>query len=468
MLFSSLTFLIFFLPITIILYYLVDNIKWKNTVFLLSSLVFYLWGEPKFALVLIATIAWTYLSAILLYKIKEDFCRKIALMLSVGGLILILAYFKYFNWIIENVNCVFGSNFNALNIILPLGISFYVFQSISYVADVYYRQVNPQKNLLNLSLYIVMFPSLVAGPIVKYHDIESQISERVVSFDDFEQGFSRFLMGLAKKVLVANPMGEIADSVFNAPIGAFGTSVAWIGAIAYSLQIYFDFSGYSDMAIGLCRMFGFKIPENFNYPYLSRSITEFWRRWHISLSTWFKLYLYIPLGGNRVGKIINYRNLLIVFLATGIWHGASWNFIFWGIYNGLFVVVEKIFSITKIVESKIIYSVLGHFYLLLVVVFGWVFFRSSDISYAVEYIKVMLYKDCNGYILPNHLLNNYNQIIMVIGFLLSVFRYESYSWVLARWTMLFSLHRVLLVILFVLCLSELAASTYNPFIYFRF
>ena len=335
MLFSSMTFVFMFLPVVCALYLLCKK-ELHNPILLMASILFYAWGEPKFLAIMLLTILLNYLGAI---YVEKSVNKKLPLIITIIANLGFLVYFKYFNFILDNINALCHSNIEPLNIIMPIGISFYTFQAVSYVIDVYRGECKAQKDIYKLALYICLFPQLIAGPIVKYHDIENQIDDREVNFDKVTLGVKRFIIGLAKKMLIANTMGAVADKIFMQPADTFSPLTAWVGALSYTMQLYYDFSGYSDMAIGLGLIFGFTFMENFNYPYISKSITEFWRRWHISLSTWFKQYLYIPLGGNRKGKNRTYLNLFIVFLLTGIWHGASWNFVIWGVWNGVFIIL---------------------------------------------------------------------------------------------------------------------------------
>ena len=339
MLFSSMTFLYVFLPIVLLLY-LITKKELHNPILLAASIIFYAWGEPKYLAIMLLTILVNYFGALLIQNSTKR--KKLFLILTVIANLGFLIYFKYFNFIIANCNNLLNLNINALDIIMPIGISFYTFQAMSYVIDVYRGEVKAQNDLYKVALYICLFPQLIAGPIIKYHDIEEQIESREVEFDKVSMGVKRFIVGLSKKVLIANTLGVVADKVFIQDPTTFSHLTAWLGALSYTLQLYFDFSGYSDMAIGLGLIFGFRFMENFNYPYTSKSITEFWRRWHISLSTWFKEYVYISLGGNRKGKFRTLVNLAIVFLLTGIWHGAQWTFIVWGIWQGVFIIIEKI------------------------------------------------------------------------------------------------------------------------------
>ena len=348
MLFSSMTFVFVFLPILCAIY-LLSKKEYHNAILLIASIIFYAWGEPRYLAIMLLSVVINWLGAILIDKYKDKKgLSKLFLALTIFLNLANLIYFKYFNFILDNFNSIFHSNIDFVRIALPIGISFYTFQALSYVIDVFRGDCKVQRNIYKLALYICLFPQLIAGPIVKYHDIEEQIDSREVNFEKVDEGVKRFIIGLSKKVLIANTLGAIADKVFimQYPF-QFSPIVAWLGAISYSFQLFFDFSGYSDMAIGLGLIFGFRFMENFNYPYISKSITEFWRRWHISLSTWFKQYVYIPLGGNRNGKLKQLRNLGIVFLLTGIWHGAAWNFVIWGAWHGFFIIMEKITGIDK-------------------------------------------------------------------------------------------------------------------------
>ncbi len=387
MLFSSSVFIFLFLPIVVFIYYvfLRKSRPLQNIFLLLASLAFYAWGEVFFVFIMILSIAANYLFGILVHRAKQKKAKKSALAISVVFNLSILFVFKYLTFGVSNINNLFGLSIPVADIALPIGISFFTFQAMSYVIDVY-RGEPVQKNILNVGLYISFFPQLIAGPIVRYHTIADQIQNRRESFDDFSAGVCRFIIGLGKKVLLANSLAVAADAAFDGNISSTSASFAWVGAVAYSLQIFFDFSGYSDMALGLGRMFGFHFLENFNYPYISGSITEFWRRWHISLGTWFRDYVYFPLGGSRVksrGRLI--LNLFIVWMLTGIWHGANWTFFVWGLMYFVFLTVEKLTGLHKKQGLKII----RHIYTLLVVVIGWVIFRSDTLLDAWNYIAVM-------------------------------------------------------------------------------
>ena len=464
MLFSSMTFVCLFLPIVCALYFLFRKSNLKNYILLLASILFYAWGEPKYVTIMLLTIVVNYFGAYFIDKYKKQ--KRYILFGTILTNLAVLFYFKYFNFVMTNINVAFNADIPFLDIIMPIGISFYTFQALSYVIDVYRGDVNVQKRIDKLALYICLFPQLVAGPIVKYHDIENQIDNREERFDKVVYGVKRFIVGLAKKMLIANTMGAVADKIFALPVQDFGTPIAWIGALAYTFQIFYDFSGYSDMAIGLGSVFGFKFLENFNYPYISKSITEFWRRWHISLSTWFKEYLYIPLGGNRKGTRRTYMNLFTVFLATGVWHGASWTFVLWGLWHGLFNIIEKLTGWHK-KEGKTV-AFVQHIYTLLIVVLGWVLFRADNINYAGKYIQNMF-----GLIKTNNLhkvcyyIDNVEILIFIIAVLCAMPVFRNIVNPIQNKLKNIAINSWILF-LFIVSLSAIAASTYNPFIYFRF
>lgn len=466
MLFSSMSFLFLFLPVVCLIYFIVRP-PLRNYVLLGASIFFYAWGEPEYLAIMLLTILINYLGAVLMDKYSLH--KKGFLALTIIANLGFLTYFKYFNFFIGNLNEMFHGNLDLIEVIMPIGISFYTFQAISYVVDVYRGEVPVQRDVFKLSLFICLFPQLIAGPIVKYNDIADQIDHREVDFDKVALGVKRFIIGLAKKVLIANTLGALADKIFVQAPDTLQTSVAWIGSLAYTFQLFFDFSGYSDMAIGLGLIFGFRIKENFNYPYISKSITEFWRRWHISLSTWFKQYLYIPLGGNRVSKSRNYLNLSIVFLLTGFWHGASWNFIIWGIWHGGFIILEKITGWHKESSGRFV-NATKHLYTIFVFVVGWVMFRADNIAYAWTYIKNML-----GFVRTHDMLyemsyyiDNIEIIAFVAAFICSVPLFSNMLHIKQERRVLNWLVNVWFLILFVFSVSSIAASTYNPFIYFRF
>ena len=468
MLFSSMTFVYMFLPLVCLSYILVRR-ELKNYVLLVSSIIFYAWGEPRYLAIMLLTILVNYIGAYYISRSKKEKHRKFLLALTILLDLSFLFYFKYFNFFVENINQFFSQNLNFIKVVMPIGISFYTFQALSYVVDVYRKDVTAQKDICNLALYICLFPQLIAGPIVKYHDVEDQIVNREESFKKVAYGVKRFIIGLSKKMLLANTLGAVADKIFSQPVEQFDCLTAWIGAIAYSLQLFYDFSGYSDMAIGLGSIFGFKFLENFNYPYISKSITEFWRRWHISLSTWFKEYLYIPLGGNRVSKTRNYINLFIVFLATGFWHGAAWNFIFWGLWHGMFIIFEKATGWHK-KEGGILIEISKHIYTILAFVIGWVMFRADTMGYAYEYIKNMF-----GLVSEHKIayeLGYYVDNIEIIAFIVAIICatpiFRNIADVNPNKKIKYAIVDIWLLILFLVSSSAIAASTYNPFIYFRF
>lgn len=467
MLFSSTTFIFLFLPIVSATYLLARK-EIRNNLLLLASLFFYAWGEPRYLLIMLLTILINYVGANYISRSKNERHRKILLVLSIIADLGCLFYFKYFNFFIENLNNITHLNLHFIDVVMPIGISFYTFQAMSYLIDVYRCDVKAQKSIYNLALYITLFPQLIAGPIVKYHDVEEQISNRDSTFEKVSYGIKRFIIGLSKKMIIANTLGVVADQIFSAPAQSLDTPTAWLGAITYSLQLFYDFSGYSDMAIGLGSIFGFKFLENFNYPYISKSITEFWRRWHISLSTWFKEYLYIPLGGNRVSKNRTYLNLLIVFLATGFWHGAAWNFIVWGLWHGFFIVLEKITGWHKMETKNIFHLCLKHLYASLVFIIGWVMFRAENMTYAFHYIqnmfgltKIAKLQHING-------LDMQSGVILVVALVCATPIFHKMLDIPYKHKILRSLVNIWLMILFIISLSIIANATYNPFIYFRF
>ncbi|MGD8338870.1 MAG: MBOAT family protein, partial [Desulfobacterales bacterium] len=380
MLFSSIIFLFQFLPLCLLLYFLAGK-RLRNLLLLIASLVFYAWGESYYVLLMLVSILVNYLCGLMIDRYRGRQAARGFLIAAIAFNVLSISVFKYANFLVDNLNTLLSQigagPIELAPIHLPIGISFFTFQAMSYAVDVYRRDAPVQRNPLNIGLYIALFPQLIAGPIIRYHDIAAQLIRRRVRLDDLSYGIERFVVGLGKKVLIANQVAIIADQVFSFPYETLTPGVAWLGVLCYTLQIYFDFSGYSDMAIGIGRMFGFHFLENFNYPYISRSIREFWRRWHISLSSWFRDYLYIPLGGNHRGPLRTYLNLLIVFFLCGLWHGASWNFVIWGLLHGLFLVIERL-GFEKILNRW--WSPLRYLYVMLVVCTGWVFFRAENLS----------------------------------------------------------------------------------------
>ena len=392
MVFSSTIFLFFFLPLTLLAYFVVGP-RGRNAILLAASLLFYAWGETVYLLVMLFSIAANYLFGLLIDRARQRGRRGgLAFACAVATNLGLLGFFKYANFLVDNLNPVLPvlglAPMDIGRVHLPIGISFFTFQALSYIIDLYRNETTVQRSLLNFALYKALFPQLIAGPIVRYRDVAREIERRTVSLHDFASGVQRFIIGLGKKVLIANVMGRAADTIFATPAETLPATLAWIGAIAYMLQIYFDFSGYSDMAIGLGRMFGFHFLENFNYPYIARSIREFWRRWHISLSTWFRDYLYIPLGGNRHGPVRTGANLLLVFLLCGLWHGASWTFLIWGVYHGIFLVLERVPAVRRLLDR--LPAPVQHAYVLLVVLVGWVFFRADTFAHALAYLQAMV------------------------------------------------------------------------------
>lgn len=466
MLFSSMTFIYLFLPIVCTIYLLAKK-ELHNSILLIASILFYAWGEPSYLAIMILTILINYLGAMGLDRYRSH--KKLILAATIIIDLSFLIYFKYFNFIAENLNAAFGADVKFLDVIMPIGISFYTFQAMSYLIDVYRGDAKVQKDIYKLALYISLFPQLVAGPIVKYKDIDDQIDNRSVKFEKVSLGLKRFIIGLAKKMLIANTLGEVADKIFSQPVEYFDTGMSWVGAVCYSLQLFYDFSGYSDMAIGLGLIFGFRFLENFNYPYISKSITEFWRRWHISLSTWFKEYLYIPLGGNRISPLRTYINLFMVFLATGIWHGAEWTFVVWGLWHGFFIILEKATGWNKD-KNSLWLKVCQHFYTIFVFIIGWVIFRAENLPYAWAYIKNMfgLIKEHEIIYDFAYYIDNIEIIAILSGLLCAVPLFNKMLYIKYEHKVLRSLVNIWLVVLFLFSSAAIAASTYNPFIYFRF
>jgi len=480
MLFSSLIFLYIFLPVTLLLYYFTPR-SFRNYLLFVVSIIFFAWGGVSYSFLLIFSILFNYLIGLAIGKRPG---KRAWLILGITLNLLLLVTFKYANFIIDNLNAVFSwLSLPAINnpaILLPIGISFYTFQALSYLVDVYRKTCDPQKNFFNLGLYISLFPQLIAGPIVRYHDIQAQLKSRTHTLDKFRSGVLRFALGFGKKVIIANTMASMVDEIFkNAPEG-LSPALSWIGILAYSMQIYYDFSGYSDMAIGLGRMFGFEILENFNFPYISRSIKEFWRRWHISLSNWFRDYLYIPLGGNRISRKRTVINLLIVFFVTGFWHGASWNFLAWGLVHGFFLVLERT-SFSRLLNR--LPAFLQHSYTWIIVLASWVLFRADTLEYAIGYYGSMMgfgHVKSDPFLLYQ-VLNRESIVIFIIAITGAfgvfqklydriqknnpLFRLLSTKVIDASWT---SLEVLFVIIVILYGTGELVMGAYNPFIYFRF
>jgi alginate O-acetyltransferase complex protein AlgI len=470
MVFSSITFLIYFLPIFLLLYHLVPH-KYKNGLILIASIYFYSWGGPKFILVILGTTCLDYFLVKAMNNQKTQSSKTKFLIISLCLNLGLLFYFKYCNFFIDNINAAFGTKITWLEVVLPIGISFYTFESLTYVLDVYRGIHKSLKNFWHYQTYILLFPKLIAGPIVRYHEIADQITNREKNYTSSIKlsGFLIFCIGLAKKTIIANTLGIQADAVFKLPHEQIDTIAAWVGALAYSFQIYFDFSGYSDMAIGLGKMMGFKFPENFNNPYTSKSITEFWRRWHMTLGTWMKNYLYIPLGGNQVNNFKLYRNLIFVFLISGLWHGASWNFILWGAYHGLFLVLERLFLIK-------FYKKIGNWFSIpltfIIVITGWVLFRNENINQGFYIIKQLYsFQFFDGkFTLNNDFLFMASLALLFSFFTITKttrsFQEKIYGEQFSKSSQWLAVSAS--IILFYISLSFISALDFNPFIYFRF
>ena len=462
MVFSSITFLFYFLPIVIGIYYIVPN-RLKNIVLLLASLFFYFYGEPKYVLIMLLSITCTDIFGILIDKYKKY--SKLFLTISICLIAGILVYFKYMNFIIENINLWLSNRIDFIYVVLPIGISFYTFQLISYIIDVYRGQAKVQKNILKLAMYISLFPQLIAGPIVRYTTIEEQLEDRKYSFEKFALGVRRFVIGLGKKVLIANVLGEL----INVFLATKDPSILfyWMYGIANMLQIYFDFSGYSDMAIGLGKMFGFEFLENFNYPYIATSITDFWRRWHISLSSWFRDYIYIPLGGNRVSKINWIRNILIVWLLTGLWHGSAWNFIIWGLYFGILLIIEKIF-LNKYLEK--LPKILSRIYVLIIVMISFIIFSGENMNQIIQNIGGLVGCAESNFISKESLY--YFKSYLVVFIVAIIGATPIFKNIIQNRKNIDKFINILepiyLLIIFVISTSYIIDGSFNPFLYFRF
>ena len=468
MLFSSIVFLFTFLPAVMLLYYLLP-VRFRNVILLLASLVFYAWGEPVYLFLMLLSILFNYFSGLdIARNLQDKRAAKRSLVFNLIINLAVLGFFKYEGFVLDTLNGILPVHISYHALPLPIGISFYTFQILSYIIDIYRGNVKVQTNLPNFALYVTMFPQLIAGPIVQYADVDEQLASREISRTKFGEGSMYFIRGLAKKVLLANTSGMIFTEVSGLAKDNIAVMTAWLGAFAYMFQIYFDFSGYSDMAIGLGKMFGFEFNMNFNYPYVSKSITEFWRRWHISLSSWFRDYVYIPLGGNRVSKIKHIRNLLIVWFLTGLWHGAAWNFVAWGLYYGVILIIEK-YLLSPVLDR--LPDVVRHIYSIVLVVIGWVLFFSSSFGQAADYIRVMFGAGAHGfadresmYLLTSNLIL---WLILIFGSTPLVhFRYE-HMLRSKKWNTTI-INSVVYAALFIVCIAYLVTETYNPFLYFRF
>ncbi|MDD2483051.1 MAG: MBOAT family protein [Candidatus Shapirobacteria bacterium] len=465
MLFTSPVFLFLFLPILLVIYYLSPT-KFRNLLLLLASLFFYAWGEGLYVLILISMILVNYIFGLIINKTTY---KKIWLTSAIIFDLGYIFYFKYLIFAMTTLSTVLLKTgkgpLELPQIIMPLGISFVTFHLISYVFDIYRKDIRAEKNVLNFSLYILMFPHLIAGPIVRYKDIGVQIKKRQFSKDQFVEGIKRFVMGLAKKVLIANVMAAVADQIFAIFPQYLTGQIVWLALFSYTLQIYFDFSGYSDMAIGLAKMFGFNFKENFNFPYIANSIKDFWRRWHISLSSWFRDYLYIPLGGNRKGKIRTLVNIAIVFTLTGLWHGSNWHFIFWGVYFGFFLILENLF-LGKVLDK--LWFGWRHLYTMGVVIIGWLFFRINSLNYAVYLLKVMVGINPNKiavYQLGNFATREYLAVMLIALVAATPIGRNLYQKIVNK---IPAMEIITTGGLLILSIMQLAGDTYNPFIYFRF
>ena len=467
MVFSSMTFVPLFLPLVLLLYYATKRAGIRNAVLLVFSLIFYAWGEPKWIFVMLLTVTVNYLCGLLIHRSKNTLHRTIAMILGVSLSLGFLVYFKYFGFFSDVVTGLLGIENTFLKPVLPIGISFYTFQVLTYTVDVYRGKVPVQKNYAKLLLYVSFFPQLIAGPIVNYTDIAPSLDSRQENMEDIFQGFIRFFLGFAKKVLLANTCGIITDTLR----GGDSLSVAgsWLMAVAYAFQIYFDFSGYSDMAIGMGRMFGFHFFENFNYPYISKSVTEFWRRWHISLGTFFRDYVYIPLGGNRVSTLKNIRNIMIVWLLTGFWHGASWNFLAWGIYYGLLLLAEKF--LLKDLKKKLP-TVVNIAITLLLVLIGWVLFYYESLGDALKHLQVMFGLGGAAWSDPAAVYYGKHYLVFLVAAALASLPWKEYLQKLPHQEVLVSAGRwlkpLVATVLFLLALCWIVTQSYNPFLYFRF
>ncbi len=473
MVFSSLLFLFIFLPLALFSYFILPK-RYRNLQLFIASLIFYAWGEPIYISLMLFSTVMDYFHGIQVHRSLEIGNKKRARIFLVSDLIInlgLLCFFKYGDFIIQNINLIFKTNIPLLNLPLPIGISFYTFQTMSYTIDLYRGEVDLADNIIDFGAYVAMFPQLIAGPIVRYKEVYKELLKREETFVNVAYGIRRFILGLGKKVLFANNIGLLWEEISSKPLGELSVAGAWLGIVAFALQIYFDFSGYSDMAIGLGRIFGFNFSENFNYPYISQSITEFWRRWHISLGTWFKENVYIPLGGNRKGYIKQLRNILIVWLLTGIWHGASWNFLLWGGYFAFFLIIEKVFLL------KLLNRVPSFFrgsYALFIVLLGWVIFAFDDYSLGIDYLKALFGMWNNSFIDNNAIYLIYTNGLLVIALIIGstpipgriaekfLHRYRT------RELLVSVMESLILMMIFFLSIAFIVDSTYNPFLYFRF
>lgn len=461
MVFSSLLFLFIFLPVFLICYFMIPK-PWRNFILFLGSLIFYAWGEPIYVSIMLFSTALDYTCGCIIDRFRDHkVLPKIGLGLSLVGNLGLLSYFKYADFFITNINNSFGSHFELLNLALPIGISFYTFQTMSYTIDLYRGKIDVQKNIISFGAYVAMFPQLVAGPIVTYASVDKELDNRQITIDSFGEGTIRFIEGLGKKVLLANNIGLLWDQISQTSVGELSIISGWLGALSFGLQLYFDFSGYSDMAIGLGKMLGFTFPENFNYPYISRSVTEFWRRWHITLGSWFRDYVYIPLGGNRVSTARFYSNIFVVWFLTGFWHGAGWNFITWGLLFGILMIIERAFLL-KWLEKRSHF--ISHVYLIFVILVSWVLFAQNSLGEAVSYLKVMF--GLTGSPILNtetlYSLTNF-YVLLILGVLFATPLMKNIKAKLPEWILY-----LFYVLVLILSTGYLVDATFNPFLYFRF
>ena len=484
MVFSSFVFLLAFLLLVLLIYYVCPG-KVRNLVLLVASLLFYAWGEPVYVLIMLFSTVFDYTNGRLIEYFQNKNRpgkAKVVLVIDLVGNLGILGFFKYADFVIGNINSITGAGLTLLHIALPIGISFYTFQTMSYTIDVYRKVVPAQHNIVAFATYVTLFPQLIAGPIVQYKTVAAELSDRKVTLTDFSEGAFRFTIGLAKKVLLANQIGSLWDTISQ--LHQMSAATAWLGAIAYSFQIYFDFSGYSDMAIGLGKMFGFHFLENFNFPYMSKTITEFWRRWHISLSSWFREYVYIPLGGNRKGMGRQLFNIMVVWMLTGLWHGANWNFVLWGIYYGILLMFEKLFLLKWLKKAP---AWIGHIYSMFLVVIGWTIFAQTDMSQLGRYLKTMFGIGAHGgadadffYFLST------NAVLLILLVVCSIDHrfwlrkickksvdseniedHNIYQWCELSRGLTYA-KPIIMVVLLVVSFAFLVGDSYNPFLYFRF
>ncbi len=473
MVFSSILFLFRFLPIVLALYFLAP-VKFRNLILFIMSLIFYAWGEPVYVVLMIFSTIVDYTHGRMVQKFKDQGKMKKARLVVASSVIinlLLLGFFKYSDFLIGNINSIFNADIPLLNLTLPIGISFYTFQTMSYTIDVYRGQAPVQKNIISFGAYVALFPQLIAGPIVQYKTIANELNHHKETFDGFADGITRFVTGLGKKVLLANNIGLLWDTISATSAGELSVVMAWLGAIAFTFQIYFDFSGYSDMAIGLGKMFGFNFPENFNYPYKSKSITEFWRRWHITLGTWFREYVYIPLGGNRCKVPRQIFNIAIVWCLTGIWHGASWNFMIWGVYFGILLILEK--TILKKPLEKLP-SVFKHIYTMFLVIISWVIFAFDDLKLIGPYLKTMFGFGGSGFIDSTTIYTLLSYGIMLVILVLACtdlpkrLAVKLMERIKKAPAIPIIVRNVFLVAVLLMSIAYLVNASYNPFLYFRF